>query len=123
MDATNRAARRYCRSVRSWLPSGKMRRTIMAQIKDTVNEFVQHDPDADDEAIQAQLGSPQEIATAFVENMGAAEVLKGLRVRRRVLTAVFVAVLVILVSWTCLVARATIRENAHNDEYIVVDIE
>lgn len=123
MDATNRAARRYCRSVRSWLPSGKMRRTIMAQIKDTVNEFVQHDPDADYEAIQAQLGSPQEIATAFVENMGATEVLRGLRVRRRVLTAVLVAVLVILVSWTCLVAKATIREETSVNGHISVDIE
>ena len=123
MDATNRAARRYCRSVRSWLPSGKMRRTIMAQIKDTVNEFVQHDPDADYEAMQAQLGSPQEIATAFVENMGATEVLRGLRVRRRVLTAVLVAVLVILVSWTCLVAKATIREETSVNGHISVDIE
>lgn len=107
----------------SWLPSGKMRRTIMAQIKDTVNEFVQHDPDADYEAIQAQLGSPQEIATAFVENMGATEVLRGLRVRRRVLTAVLVAVLVILVSWTCLVAKATIREETSVNGHISVDIE
>ena len=123
METTNRAARRYCRSVRSWLPSGKMRRTIMAQIKDTVNEFVQQHPDADDEAIQAQLGSPQEIATACVENMGAAEVLKGLRVRRRILTAVLAALFIILLSWTCLVARATIRENAHANGYIEVNIE
>ena len=123
METTNRAAGRYCRSVRSWLPSGKMRRTIMVQIKDTVNEFVQQHPDADDEAIQAQLGSPQEIATAFVENMGAAEVLKGLRVRRRILTAVLAVLLIMLLSWTCLVARATIREDASANGSITVDIE
>lgn len=123
METTNRAARRYCRSVRSWLPSGKMRRTIMAQIKDTVNEFVQHDPDADYEAIQAQLGSPQEIATAFVENMGAAEILKGLRVRRRILAAVLAVLLVILLSWTWLVARATIHEDANANGSITVIVE
>ena len=95
----------------------------MAQIKDTVNEFVQQHPDADDAAIQAQLGSPQEIATAFVENMGAAEVLKGLRVRRRILTAVLAVLLIMLLSWTCLVVRATIREDARADAYITVDIE
>ena len=98
-------------------------RAVMAQIKDTVNEFVQQHPDADDEVIQAQLGSPQEIATAFVENMGAAEVLKGLRVRRRVLAAVLAVLLVILLSWTWLVGRATIREDARADAYIAVDIE
>lgn len=123
METTNRAARRYCRSVRSWLPSGKMRRTIMTQIKDTVNEFIQQHPDADDEAIQAQLGSPQEIATAFVENMGAAEVLKGLRVRRRILAAVLAALFIILLSWTCLVARATIREDANANGSITVIVE
>lgn len=57
-------------------------------IRETVQEFVQEHPDADVAAIQAQLGTPQEIAAAYVENMETAAVLKGLRIRRRVLFAV-----------------------------------
>ena len=65
MNTAERAARRYCRKVRSWLPGGKMRRYVMTQIRETVQEFVQEHPDADVAAIQAQLGTPQEIAAAY----------------------------------------------------------
>lgn len=97
MNTAERAARRYYRKVRSWLPGGKMRRYVMTQIRETVQEFVQEHPDADVAAIQAQLGTPQEIAAAYVENMETAAVLKGLRIRRRVLFAVCVTTLAILI--------------------------
>lgn len=54
MNTAERAARRYYRKVRSWLPGGKMRRYVMTQIRETVQEFVQEHPDADVAAIQAQ---------------------------------------------------------------------
>lgn len=41
MNTAERAARRYYRKVRSWLPGGKMRRYVMTQIRETVQEFVQ----------------------------------------------------------------------------------
>lgn len=52
MNTAERAARRYYRKVRSWLPGGKMRRYVMTQIRETVQEFVQEHPDADVAAIQ-----------------------------------------------------------------------
>ena len=123
MNTAERAARRYYRKVRSWLPGGKMRRYVMTQIRETVQEFVQEPPDADVAAIQAQLGTPQEIAAAYVENMETAAVLKGLRIRRRVLFAVCATMLAILISWTVLVTVETARareadERSHVEIYI-----
>ena len=123
MNTAERAARRYYRKVRSWLPVGKMRRYVMTQIRETVQEFVQEHPDADVAAIQAQLGTPQEIAAAYVENMETAAVLKGLRIRRRVLFAVCATMLAILISWTVLVTVETARareadERSHVEIYI-----
>lgn len=125
MNTAERAARRYYRKVRSWLPGGKMRRYVMTQIRETVQEFVQEHPDADVAAIQAQLGTPQEIAAAYVENMETAAVLKGLRIRRRVLFAVCVTTLAILISWVALVTIVTVRDrNSIGDApYIEVYIE
>lgn len=125
MNTAERAARRYYRKVRSWLPGGKMRRYVMTQIRETVQEFAQEHPDADVAAIQAQLGTPQEIAAAYVENMETAAVLKGLRIRRRVLFAVCVTTLAILISWTVLVTIVTVRDrNSIGDApYIEVYIE
>ena len=123
MNTAERAARRYYRKVRSWRPGGKMRRYVMTQIRETVQEFVQEHPDADVAAIQAQLGTPQEIAAAYVENMETAAVLKGLRIRRRVLFAVCATMLAILISWTVLVTVETARareadERSHVEIYI-----
>ena len=123
MNTAERAARRDYRKVRSWLPGGKMRRYVMTQIRETVQEFVQEHPDADVAAIQAQLGTPQEIAAAYVENMETAAVLKGLRIRRRVLFAVCATMLAILISWTVLVTVETARareadERSHVEIYI-----
>ena len=123
MNTAERAARRYYRKVRSWLPGGKMRRYVMTQIRETVQEFVQEHPDADVAAIQAQLGTPQEIAAAYVENIETAAVLKGLRIRRRVLFAVCATMLAILISWTVLVTVETARareadERSHVEIYI-----
>lgn len=123
MNTAERAARRYYRKVRSWLPGGKMRRYVMTQIRETVQEFVQEHPDADVAAIQAQLGTPQEIAAAYVENMETAAVLKGLGIRRRVLFAVCATMLAILISWTVLVTVETARareadERSHVEIYI-----
>lgn len=125
MNTAERAVRRYYRKVRSWLPGGKMRRYVMTQIRETVQEFVQEHPDADVAAIQAQLGTPQEIAAAYVENMETAAVLKGLRIRRRVLFAVCATMLAILISWTVLVTIVTVRDrNSIGDApYIEVYIE
>ena len=125
MNTAERAARRYYRKVRSWLPGGKMRRYVMTQIRETVQEFVQEHPEADVAAIQAQLGTPQEIAAAYVENMETAAVLKGLRIRRRVLFAVCVTTLAILISWVALVTIVTVRDrNSIGDApYIEVYIE
>ena len=125
MNTAERAARRYYRKVRSWLPGGKMRRYVMTQIRETVQEFAQEHPDADVAAIQAQLGTPQEIAAAYVENMEAAAVLKGLRIRRRVLFAVCVTTLAILISWVALVTIVTVRDrNSIGDApYIEVYLE
>lgn len=125
MNTAERVARRYYRKVRSWLPGGKMRRYVMTQIRETVQEFVQEHPDADVAAIQAQLGTPQEIAAAYVENMETAAVLKGLRIRRRVLFAVCATTLAILISWVALVTIVTVRDrNSIGDApYIEVYIE
>ena len=113
MNTAERAARRYYRKVRSWLPGGKIPaagRTVSA-----VCIWLR--------SKKPHLGTPQEIAAAYVENMETAAVLKGLRSRRRVLFAVCATMLAILISWTVLVTVETARareadERSHVEIYI-----
>ena len=48
MRKGNRAARRYLRNVKDWLPcSGKLKREIMARIKNVLDDYLAEHPDAD----------------------------------------------------------------------------
>lgn len=120
----NKAAKQYCRKVRSWLPCGKMRRDIMTKINISADEYIQQNPDADYDTIQTQLGLPKDIAASYVESMGTAEVLKSLRIRRRILTIIIVTALALLISWAATVTYAILDiKNATDAPYIEVTIE
>lgn len=120
----NKTAKQYCRIVRSWLPNGKMRRDIMAKIENSADEYIQQNPDADYDTIQTQLGLPKDIAASYIESLGTSEVLKNLRIRRRILTVIIVTAMAVLLSWATIVTWAVINERGATDApYIEVTIE
>lgn len=97
MKANDRALKRYYRDIRSWLPcSRKNEKRILEQIRSSVEGYLEQNPEADINRVQTEFGSPQTIAASYVENMGAAEILKDLRLRRRIFAAVASAVAIIL---------------------------
>lgn len=121
----NKDAKRYLRAVRGWLPcSGELKRRIMAQITNRVQEYLTQNPKSTFDEICAQFGSPQEIAVACVENTDTAEILKNLRIRRRIVTIVVSAVLVILISWATVITFeiAEFRENIPDTIVVVTDV-
>lgn len=124
MNKTGRNAKRYLRAVKRWMPcSGKLKRGIMAQIDNCVQEYMEKNPNASFDDICAQLGSPQEIAAAYIENADTAEILKNLRVRRRIVTIVISAILVILISWASVVIYEIVDFEKMVNGGIVVDTD
>ena len=106
MNGMNRAAKRYCRAVRSWLPQGKMRRRIMGQLYETVGMYMELHPHADFEELQTRLGPPMEIAASYVESMDTAELLRTMHVRRRVMAILAAALFFFLLLWSISVVAA-----------------
>lgn len=124
MKINNRSARGYCRSVRSWLPcSGKLKRRIMAQISGSVQDYLEQHPDAELADLQAQFGMPQDIAAAYIANTGTAEILRNLRVRRRVVAIVVATALIVLLTWAVAVTCASIDARNTIHGFIEVTIE
>lgn len=94
------------------------------RIQESVNAYVAQKSDADFDAIQAQFGQPKDIAASYIESMGTAEVLKSLRIRRRILTIIIVTALAVLISWAATVTWAILdNKNATDAPYIEVTIE
>lgn len=125
MAINDRELRHYFRQIRSWLPcTRKMKRQIMEQIEDRGRDFLEQNPDADLAQLQTAFGDPQIIAAAYVENTGTAEILRSLRIRRRIVTIVVAAVTAMLLSWAVMVTWATISlSNSTNNPYIEMTIE
>ncbi len=116
--------KRYLRAVRGWLPcSGELKRRIMSQITNGVQEYLAQNPNATFDDLCAQLGSPQVIAAAYIENAATAEILKNLRIRRRIVAIVISAVLVILISWATVVAYEIMKFKKSIPSVIVVDTQ
>lgn len=113
--------RRYCRQIRSLLPcSLKDKHRILREIRERLADYREQNPEADAAAVLSYFGAPEVIAAAYIDQMGTAELLKKLRIRRRILTIALTLAGVILVTWLGTVAWAIIVELISVNGYIVV---
>lgn len=115
MKTFNADLQRYFRSIRSWLPCGaKQKQQIMDQVKENVLAFCEEHPEADLDAVQAQFGSPQQIAAAYVDDMDTPALLTALRLRKRIVTAVIAGLSVAMILWGAAVCTAMIEQRDIN---------
>lgn len=108
MGNNNPALKRYIRSIRKTLPcSGKMRRTIVSQIRKSIEDYLLQNPAADLEAVQAHFGTPQQIAVNCVDGQDAFVQLKKIRTKKRVLSVTAGVMAAIFMMWAGFVAWDT----------------
>ena len=119
---TNRQIHRYCRQIRSWLPCpAKEKNAILAQIKINIADYQNQNPDAAFAAIAAHFGTPQSIASSYVDLMDTGELLRRLRIRRRITAIILILAAIILVTWAGTVIWAIIREIINTNGYGITE--
>lgn len=124
MTANNRKLRRYYRAVRSWLPcTRKLKKQIIGQLRSRVQNYLAQNPDVDITELQAEFGTPRTIAATYVENSDTEEILRGLRVRRRIAATVTAAAMIVLISWAAVVTWEVVKLQELPNSYIVVEVE
>ena len=90
----------YYRRVSAWLPCrGAQKKLIMDNITNTVESYLAEHPEADFAALQAHFGTPEQIASAFVDEMGTGELLNALKVRRKLLKGACVCAFSLVAIW------------------------
>ncbi len=85
---------------------------ILSNIRENVEAYLQGNPQADIVQIRAHFGTPQELAASYVADLDMANLLKELRVGRRVMTAVTAGLLAILLLWGCGIAAVVAEHHA-----------
>lgn len=121
MKKGNIAAWRYLWKVRGWLPcSGKLKREIMARIKTVLDDYLNDHPDADFAELSHRFGTPQQIAASYIEEMNVQDLLKQLRIRRKIICIVVATALTLVSLWAGVVITALIRHVKAMDGYLIV---
>lgn len=118
MSNHNTVLKRYIQSVSAELPcTGKAKKHIISQLQDSVSGYLEQNPDADFMSVQAHFGSPQEIATGYVDAQDSPNLLKKMRTKKKVIAIVSGIMAVILLIWIGAVAWAIKNQNESNNDY------
>lgn len=99
--------RRYYRQIRCWLPcGGKVSKDIMSRVRNSVEHYLQGNPDADIQQLRAHFGEPETIAASFVEHANTKDILVELHTQRKITRIVACAILAALLIWGAFVGYA-----------------
>ena len=121
MKRYNSAVRRYLWQVHGWLPcSGKLKREILRRIGESIAQFLSENPEVSYEALAERFGSPRQIAATYVDEMGTDELLRDLRVRRRVVGMIAATAVAVVCLWTGLVTASYLDHVNGMNGYVVV---
>lgn len=106
---SNPTLKRYVRKIRKMIPcTGKMKKCIVSQISESVEDYLCQNPDADMETIQTHFGTPQEIAASCVEGRETVALVRRFRGRKKALSITAAAMAVML-----LICAGVVAWNAH----------
>lgn len=119
----NRNARRYLRQVRTWLPcGGTMKRQIMEKIRSSISRFLEEEPSADYDSIVFRFGTPQQIASAYVDEQDTEVLLRKLRIKRRIVAAVCCTAAACVAIWLSVALAAYVNFSIAENGYAVIEI-
>lgn len=90
---------RYVRAVSGFLPcSGKVKKPLLDTLRAQAEEYIADGGDA--AALEQRFGTPQQVAAAWVDEMGTSELLAEMHIHRRIVMVVASALAAALVIFT-----------------------
>ena len=93
----NKQLKSYYREISSALIcSQKQKKAFIRDFRTNVDEYLSAYPEADLDKIKAEFGTAQEIASSFVWGSDTAEIKKKLDIRKLILVAVVIALVIYL---------------------------
>lgn len=105
MTETERWLRSYYRRIRSFLPcSYKQKKQLITGIRQNVALYLEENPEADIRAIQGHFGTPDQIAAACLEEISLPELLRRLRIKRKILAIIGITATLCVVTYSTVMA-------------------
>ena len=124
MGISNGQLRRYLSEVRKLLPcSRSAKKRIMEEIEATITSYLLENSNVTYDDMIARFGAPQQIAATYVEEMGTDELLRNLKIRKKVIRITAIALLSCVIIWIggILVALYNSYNSVNGQSYIYVE--
>ncbi len=95
----NKQASNYIRRVAFRMPIiGSRKKQFLATLEDEVTQFMAEFPQADYAQLEAQFGTPDDIAADFISQMPCREINRRFRIRNRLIVITLIIILFISIS-------------------------
>ncbi len=96
MRITERERKQYLNQIKKLLVcKGNQRKQFLNSFEDNMDEYLRDNPDADFAQLEKDMGTPQEIANAFLENEDASKIKKRMSFKKWIIIAIIVVILMI----------------------------
>lgn len=116
----NADVQRYLREIKEDIPcAGKRKRDILRKIDETIGSYLEENPDARYGDMTARLGTPKQIVTSCLEEMDTGELIKRLKIKRKIVGIVAAAAIAVVALWAITVSVIYIENRKDGDGYFV----
>lgn len=108
----------YCDIRRCLHCKSNLKRKIRDTIAENVDAFLEENPSADFQSIQQHFGTPQQIASAYIDETPSEELIKKLKLRKTVIAVVCTATAAALLMWGIVLSIAILDNHEAEHGYI-----
>ena len=118
MTVKDKKVKVYLRKIRKMIPSGKAKEQILEQIHQSVEAYLEENPEADWDALQSHFGTPEQISASYIEGMEPEEILGKFKKKKIIVGVVVGAVVLAILLWAvCLVVALNQNDKQVNGYY------
>lgn len=110
--------KQYYRSIEKKLPAGSHKKRFMQELKASVGDWLEQNPNADLNAVQARFGTPERIAADYAGEMDTQEIIKKCKLRKWIISIVAGATALALAFWLTALIAAYIDSAKDVNGYI-----
>ena len=93
------AAKLFCKNTKNKLSCPrKIKKDLILRIESSVYDYIEGNPDASYDEIEAHFGSPRELANSYISSLDSEEICKAIKKAKTIKIAVIVTCIIALIA-------------------------
>ena len=101
----------------------KQKRMIQFEMERSVRAYVSNHPGADYRAICCRFGTPEQIASTYLEELEISELVERIRIKNRIVCIVKATAICVLVLWSGAICIALFKHAGNTGGFLVEEVK